>query len=151
MLEVLERFKKKYSHLEVFGLKFHGLQEINSEKRTTVICISKPLIFDSRLIPDKFEGLRIKRTIHGKLPKEFKVRKPDNDGQMLDYIWAPERFELFIDRNMEEIREKLGKAEMQRDEILDALCFGNFEAHKLKCERLIRDGKIPEYSSQEKK
>ncbi|MBC8343904.1 MAG: hypothetical protein ISR55_06870 [Bacteroidetes bacterium] len=145
MLDVLERFKKKYAYLEEFGLKFHGLQEINSEKRTTVISISKPLIFDSRLIPDKFEGLRIKRTIHGKLPKEFKVRKPDNDGNMLDYVWAPERFELFIDRNMNEIREKLEQPEMTREDILDALCFGDFEAHKMKCERLIMLGKIPAY------
>jgi hypothetical protein len=109
VLDVLERFRKKYQHLEECGLKINGLQEINSEKRTTVISISKPLIFDSRLIPDKFEGLKIKRTIHGKLPEEFKVRKPDNDGNMLDYIWAPERFEKFVDRHTEEIRKKTGK------------------------------------------
>jgi hypothetical protein len=34
---------------------------------------------------------------------------------------------------------------MERDEILDALCFGDFDAHKQKCERLIREGKIPVY------
>jgi hypothetical protein len=31
--------------------------------------------------------------------------------------------------------------------MLSALCFGNFEEHKTKCEKLIKEGKIPAFSN----
>ena len=35
---------------------------------------------------------------------------------------------------------------MTKKELLDALCFGNFEEHKLKSNQLIKEGKLPAYS-----
>jgi len=35
---------------------------------------------------------------------------------------------------------------MNRGQMLSALCFGDFEAHKQKCEQMVKDGKIPAYS-----
>lgn len=146
MEEILERFEKKYGHLKAKGLKFKGLAEIDAEKRIKVIVISKPFVFDGRLIPDKYEGIRIRRHIHGKLPTEFKIRPPADDGTRVDFIWAPERFEKFVDRKMDSIRERLQSPEMSREEILDALCFGDFKAHKAKVEQWIADGVVPAYT-----
>jgi len=143
---ILERFISKYGHLTKKGLKIIGLAEIDSEKRIKVIVISKPFVFDSRQIPDKFEGLKIRRQVHGKLPTEFIIRRPSADGTKLDFIWAPERFEKFVDRKIDNIRERLGDPNMSREEVLDALCFGDFKAHTKKVEQWIKDGIVPPYS-----
>ncbi len=36
---------------------------------------------------------------------------------------------------------------MSRDEMLDALAFGNFEDHKKKCVQLMQEGKIPAFKT----
>ena len=34
---------------------------------------------------------------------------------------------------------------MSRDEVLSALCFGDYEAHKVKTQQMITEGKLPAY------
>ncbi len=148
MLNTLARFKEKYKFLENKGLRIIGLKVIDPEKKTHVIEISRPLIFDSRIIPDRFEGLKIKRRIHGSLPEEFQINRDAIDWHKREYVWAPERFEKFTDRCLDEIKKELNAPDISREEVLDALCFGNFEAHKEKCEQLIKEGKIPPYQEQ---
>jgi hypothetical protein len=36
---------------------------------------------------------------------------------------------------------------MTRDEMLSALCFGDYEAHKKKTELLVQEGKVPGYNA----
>ena len=148
MLNILAQFKKKYKFLEDRGLRIIGLKVVDPEKKTHVIEISRPLIFDSRMIPDRFEGLKIKRRIHGNLPEEFQIDRDAIDWHKREYIWAPERFEKFTDRCFNEIKKELNDPDISSEEVLDALCFGDFQAHKEKCQRLIEQGKIPPYQDQ---
>ena len=136
MLDVLERFGKKYAHLQKKGLRVDGLAEIDSVRKYKVIKVSKPFIFDNREIPDKFEGIKLQKRISGDLPEEFKTDKER-------FIWAPYRYELFVDRCAEEIRNSLGYEVMTREEMLDAVCGGNFDAHVTKVTQWAKEGRIP--------
>lgn len=146
MYQTLEHFKERYKHLEKKGLRILGIKLVDPEKKTHVIEISRPLIFDSRLIPDRYEGLRIKRRIHGALPQEFQIDRDAVDWHKKEYVWAPERFEKYVDREAAKIRKKLGDPNMSREDMLDAICFGNFQKHKKKVGKLIEEGKIPPFT-----
>jgi hypothetical protein len=147
MYETLKRFEKKYAHLKKLGLRFNGLGFADARKRVHVIQVTRPFMFDSRLIPKSFEGMAVKSKIEGVLPEEFIIDRNVEDWQKREYAWSPERFEMFVDRCSSEIKEKLNNPAMSRDEMLSALCFGNFEAHKMKCDQLIKEGKIPAFSN----
>ena len=115
---------------------------IDPKRKKHVIMISKPFIFDNRQLPKTYEGLDIKAKIEGGLPKEFLVKK---DAVKKEYVWAPIKFEKYVDRCTEEIRKQFGNPLMSRQEMLDALAFGNFEEHKLKSIQMMKDGKIPPF------
>lgn len=136
MLDVLERFGRKYAHLKEKGLRIDGLAEIDSVRKYKVIKVSKPFIFDNREIPDKFEGIKLQKRISGELPDEFRENKET-------FIWAPAKYERFVDRCAEEIKQSLGEEEMTRDEMLDAVCGGDFDAHVVKVTQWAKEGKIP--------
>ena len=140
MFEILNHFQKKFQPLTKEGLRFQGLSLIDPKRKKHVIMIAKPFVFDNRKLPKVYDGLEIKAKIEGDLPQEFKV-----DARM-EYIWAPQRFESFVDRCGDEIRKKLKNPNMTRSEMLDALAFGNFDAHKKKCNELLKEGKIPPLS-----
>jgi hypothetical protein len=147
LYDTLERFEKKFGYLKKKGLRINGLKMIDPKRKKHVIDVSRPLIFDNRLLPKSFEGLDVKMIIHGDLPNEFKIDRTKPDWQKKEYIWAPERFEHFVDRCATEIKKQLGNANMTREEMLSALCFGDYEAHKKKTELLVSEGKIPSYST----
>ena len=85
--------------------------------------VSKPFMFDNRQLPKTYEGLDIKSKIEGNLPKEFAFNK---NSPKKEYVWAPFKFEKYVDRCSEEIRKEFGNPNMSRTEMLDALAFGNF-------------------------
>ena len=145
MLDILKNFETKFSALKKKGMKVNGISMIDPKKKKHVINISRPFIFDNRLMPKRYEGLDVKGKIEGELPTEFTVDRSVPDWQKHQYIWAPERFEKFIDRCAEEVKAKLGNPNMMREEMLDALCFGNFNEHKKKVAGLIKEGKLPAY------
>ena len=146
LYDTLDRFEKKFGHLKKKGLRINGLKLIDPKRKKHVIDVSRPLIFDNRLLPKSFEGLDVKMIIHGDLPNEFKIDRTTPDWQKKEYIWAPERFEIFVDRCATEIKKQLGNTSMTRDEMLSALCFGDFTAHKEKTDTLIAEGKLPSYT-----
>ena len=145
LYDTLDRFEKKFGHLKKKGLRINGLKMIDPKRKKHVIDISRPLIFDNRLLPKSFEGLEVKAIIHGDLPTEFKIDRTKPDWQKKEYIWSPERFENFVDRCGPEIKKQLGNLNMTRDEMLSALCFGDYEAHKKKTEILVLEGKVPSF------
>ncbi len=145
LYDTLDRFEKKFGHLKKKGLRINGLKMIDPKRKKHVIDVSRPLVFDNRLLPKSFEGLEVKAIIHGDLPTEFKIDRTNPDWQKKEYIWAPERFEIFVDRCSTEIKKQLGNLNMTRDEMLSALCFGDYEAHKKKTELLVQEGKVPGY------
>ncbi|MGB0402590.1 MAG: hypothetical protein ACPGEG_00745 [Salibacteraceae bacterium] len=146
MLQILQRFKDKYKSLEKKGLIIEGMVVVDHARRQNAISVSKPFIFDSRLVPKKFEGIQIKGRFVGDMPEEFQIDRSEPDWHKKEYIWAPERFELFVDRCLPEIRKSLGQDDLSREDALDAMCFGDFEEHSRKVKRLIREGKVPAYN-----
>jgi hypothetical protein len=140
MIHILKNFEEKYGSLKKKGLRIEGMNMIDPKRKKHVILISKPFIFDNRNLPKSYEGVEIKAKIEGELPQEFKP-VPDKK----EYTWAPRKFELFVDRCAGELRKKFNNPEMSRQDMLDALAFGNFEEHKRKSIQLMQDGKIPPF------
>lgn len=137
MFEILKDFETKYSPLKKKGLRIEGMNMIDPKRKKHVIMVSKPFVFDNRALPKVYQGIEIKSKIEGTLPDEFKVET----GKA--YVWAPNNFEKFVDRCSNEIKKTFNNPEMSRNEMLDALAFGNFEEHKKKCIQLMQEGKIP--------
>src|SRR6188508_1946860 len=106
LYETLDRFEKKFASLKKKGLRVNGLRMIDPKRKKHVIDISRPLVFDNRALPRTFEGLDVKSVIHGDLPQEFVINRSNPDWSKREYIWAPERFENFVDRCGDEIRKK---------------------------------------------
>ncbi len=140
MFEILKSFETKYSLLKKKGLRIEGLNMIDPKRKKHVIMISKPFLFDNRSLPKSYEGLDVKSKIEGALPDEFKI-----DPTIQEYVWAPHKFETFVDRCSDQIKKKFNNPLMTRGEMLDALAFGNFEDHKKKCVKLMEEGKIPPF------
>ena len=147
MFEILKSFETKYGYLKKKGLTIEGLAMVDVKKKKHVIKISRPLVFDNRLLPKRFEGLDVKTNIKlsTEMPKEFNVYRTQPDWHKKQYIWAPERFVKYVERCEKEIKAQLNSPQMTKPEMLDALCFGNFEEHKLKSLQLIKEGKLPAY------
>lgn len=142
MFEILKNFESKYGNLKKKGLRIEGMTMIDPKRKKHVINVSRPFLFDTRLIPKKYEGLEVKGKITGLLPDEFKVDREKNE-----YVWAPERFENYVDRCGAEIRKAFQNPVMTREEMLDALCFGSYSDHKNKTLTMIQEGKIAPYKS----
>ncbi len=142
MFEILKNFESKFGSLKKKGLRIEGLSMIDPKRKKHVIMISKPFLFDNRQLPKSYEGLDIKSKIEGGLPEEFKIEK---EAIKKDYLWAPAKFEKFVDRCSEDIKKQFNNPNMSRSEMLDALAFGSFEDHKKKTLTLMQEGKIPSF------
>ncbi|MEY4594312.1 MAG: hypothetical protein RIQ47_722 [Bacteroidota bacterium] len=147
LYDTLSRFEKKFAHLKKKGLRINGLKMIDPKRKKHVIDVSRPLVFDNRELPKSFEGIEVKAIIHGDLPTEFSIDRTQPDWSKKEYIWAPERFESFVDRCSDDIRKKLGDPKMSREDMLSALAFGDYNAHVEKTMTLIKEGKLPRYSA----
>lgn len=142
MFEILKSFESKFGSLKKKGLRIEGLSMIDPKRKKHVIMISKPFLFDNRQLPKTYEGLDIKSKIEGGLPEEFKVEK---EALTKEYLWAPNKFEKYVDRCADEIKKQFGNPNMSRSEMLDALAFGNFQEHIKKSTLLMQEGKIPAF------
>lgn len=138
--EILIAFERQYGHLTKYGLTIVGIADKGSGR--PVISITTPFIFDHRRIPRSFRGMTVSGGFQeSDLPKEFHVLD-----RRRGYIWAYQRFEKFVDDNQELIRITLKDPEMTRSEILDAICYGDFEKHKEQCIHWEAVGKIPKWT-----
>lgn len=142
MIQILKSFETKYSSLKRKGLRIEGLSMIDPKRKKHVILVSKPFLFDNRQLPKTYEGLEIKAKIEGILPEEFKISQ---NVSSRDYVWAPYKFEQYVDRCAEEIKKLFNSPDMSRKDMLDALAFGNFEEHIKKSVQMMKDGKIPPF------
>lgn len=137
---IISAFTSRYEHLKKDGLKIQGIASLIGG--IDAISVSTPFIFDNRLIPQEFMGLKVRKGIsEDDLPEEFK--NIDNEKE---YIWAYQRFESFVDNNCDLIRRRLGSDQMSREEMLDAICFGDFMAHKTQCIKWEMEGAIPKWN-----
>ena len=136
---IISRFRSQYGHLKKFGLKVDGVANLIEDY--DVIAVSVPFVFDQRNLPKKFMGLHVRvGTTENSLPPEFQNLDRDKE-----YIWAYQRFELYVDRHADTIRKTLDNPAMTREEMLDALCFGDFNKHKERCMKLEAEGVIPRW------
>ena len=142
MFEILKSFETKFAPLKKKGLRIEGLSMIDPKRKKHVIMISKPFLFDNRQLPKTYEGLDIKSKIEGGLPEEF---TPSKNATEKEYLWAPLKFEKYVDRCGEEIKKQFNNPNMSRIEMLDAIAFGNFEEHKRKAILLMQEGKVPAF------
>jgi hypothetical protein len=108
--EVSEHLRLELSHLP---LEFSGPGVYHGGQ--WVIAIRRPFIIDKRELPQYYLGIMVHYSQLGELPPEFEA------GRTNEYVWAPEHYERFVDRAGEEIRRTLGKPNLTRDEMLEAL------------------------------
>ncbi len=97
----------------------------NDEKPTGVfdITVKHEFVFDNRLIPDSFEGIKVVNWDRGPNPPEF----PNSNAALpLWMYYSAKNYEKFVDNNFEMIRKNLLNPNMSRTEALDALT-GGFE------------------------
>jgi hypothetical protein len=138
--QILLEFKKQYQHLYKYGLKINGIGSLSLDYN--VISISTPFIFDHTILPKNFMGLDIRDgTPENEMPIEFQ-----NINRETEYIWAYQRFEEYVDKHADLIRKTLNSPNLTRTEMLNALCFGNFENHKQRCIQWELEGKIPKWT-----
>ncbi len=145
MYDIFKRFEQRYGFLKKMGITFEGIQMIDPVRKKQAIMLTRPFIFDTRLLPKRYDGIDIKARIQGKLPEEFKLKDAN------DYIFAPEKFEKYVDNNLQKLREAFEKPEMTKLEILDALAFGSFEEHKKNTEKLLREKQRAKYLASRKR
>lgn len=158
METILARFKAKYGILEKYGMRIEGLNlitdanEINgkifnegksvdninelTEGKNYELTVFHPFIFDNRILPKEFEGVKIKNVEEGERPKEFDV--DENEKFIpLDVYHSPEKYIKFVDRCFDDIRIQLENPNMSKDEMLDALTFdGSFKEHIKWCKEI---------------
>lgn len=133
MYDTYKRFEERYGFLKKMGIKFEGVQMIDPIKRKQAIVLTRPFLFDCRLLPKKYEGIEIKVRIQGGLPEEFKVTSAN------DYAFAPEKFEKYVTNHLEFLRSYFEKPEATKEELLDMLAFGNFEEHKKNFQNVLKE------------
>ena len=137
---IISNFNKQYGYLKKFGLKVHGVGHLIDDHN--VISVSTPFIFDRSKLPQSFMGLDLRDdTAENEMPSEFQNIDGDKE-----YIWAYQRFENFVDNHGDLIRKKLDNPKMTKQEMLDALCFGDFNKHKAMCIKWENEGKIPKWT-----
>ena len=102
------------------------------------ISVKHPFIFDNRLVPDEFQGIKVHNIIIGDSPLEFP--EPGHDFELLEVYHAPERYINFVNRCITQIRKKLKNPDLPKEEALDAIT-GGFEKHIKWCEELSENTK----------
>lgn len=100
------------------------------------ITIKHPLIFDNRLVPSEFQGIKIRNVTIGKFPSEFP--EPLVEIRLEEY-YDPERYIKFVKRKLSQIRKKLKRSDLSEEEALDALT-GDFNKHIVWCNNLAKEG-----------
>lgn len=132
---LLKMFKQAHPLLDasVCIITVDEIVELSSSDSTEIISYNPPLlqisvkhpfVFDNRLIPQKFNEIKVHNITMG-IPFEF---KPLTGKAPLFEIEDPKKYESFVDHNLDLIRETLKNPKLSKEEALDALT-GNFNEH----------------------
>ncbi|RLD55853.1 MAG: hypothetical protein DRJ01_16075 [Bacteroidetes bacterium] len=134
--KLLNQFKRKNKKLFELSQKIivTGLEEDwNSETNEVIVHnppiyqieVWRPFLFDVRLIPTEFDGIKVVDQFFGSYPSEF---PSDNAALPLEEFEAPERYVKFVNNNIGLISNKIKIPNLTREEALDALT-GDFKKH----------------------
>lgn len=86
---------------------------------------------DHRKIPKFYKGVKVLTVVDTSTePEEFKFDDGTREFIPLEEIKMPERYEDYVRYNADLIREKLGDYNMTYQDMLDALCWGDFEKYR---------------------
>jgi len=148
--EFLEAFKNKYNALEEYGLNMMGLyqefdthvgeeltigvgQELEPEDdfipEQCHLSIMHPFLFDNRKIPKFFMGVRVINVVQAPtFPPEIEEIEFDPSG--FEVRETPDKFRRYVENNSSLIRSTLHDNNMTFDDMLDAICYGDFEKYQ---------------------
>jgi hypothetical protein len=84
------------------------------------ITVQHPFVFNNRLVPSEFQGIKVGNFVIGKFPSEFP--EPLTDITWEEY-YAPERYRKFAKRKLALIRKKLKEPNLTEEEAVAALRF----------------------------
>ena len=132
---ILKEFRERHTAL----MKLKPALEIVVEE-LPLDCVPVPqihvkhdFIFDNRLVPAEFEGLRVINLITvSTLPPCLNPKKDKPLWQVED----PSNYIRFVEENVEVIREKLKSPAMSKAEMLDAIT-GGFEKHLIDWKKMV--------------
>ena len=105
--EIAADFANEYGQLS--GLTITGLGNLHGQ---TVLGVVHRFVFDLRQLPEYYLGLPVHRSTE---------HLPDDFAAFETYVWAPENYVRFVERNADSIRAQLGDERMSNDEMLHAL------------------------------
>ena len=141
---LINKFQKAHPELMKFApiINITGADSISSTEGFSIIfdppyidiALIHPFIFDKRLIPSEFEGLKVNGYEH------FENIDEDSMIESLekrDECTNPEYYIKFVENNIALIREVLMQPNLTKNEALDALT-GGFKEYKEWCKRIVR-------------
>ena len=140
---LIERFKKNNPVLMELDPEV-GINQITIDAEGNpcnlfILMVGHQFIFDYRLIPTQFEKIEVKSYLCDDMPNEFPIV---NEDTQIEVYHSPDRYTLFVERNIDKIRKRLKSNNMTVNEALDALT-GDFDQHikwidKLKKEKRMK-------------
>lgn len=143
---ILKMFKEANPQLVVLSPKIFvdEILESSSSDSTEIIVhdppvlqitVKHPFVFDNRLVPTEFQGIKVLNVTTGKFPSEFPESLTDI---LLVEYYNPERYFSFVKRSLSRIKKKLKRPDLSEEEALDALT-GNFNKHVDWCNNLSKE------------
>jgi hypothetical protein len=136
MTRIVECFREEFGHLP--GIAVGGPS--TPQGGGWAIDVFHDMIFDRRWLPHRYLGVAVRPGPRPPLPTEFSGQQYPTG-----YAWSPPNYERFVDRCGDEIRERLGKPNMSRHEMLHALIGRPFEEHVARCREGVAAGFIPPF------
>lgn len=153
-VELLEQeFLEKYSELINKGLVFNGIR-VNEFvfPPEWKISVQHPFLFDHRKIPNNFKGIKVERSTSVSLeelpfdhrayyPQTFFDYEENPFGKIpFEEIYHPDKYLKLLNDYREDYLRVLNAPSLTDQDILDIMSFdGDFEAHRVKCEKIISD------------
>ena len=145
--EIFEKFKIIHSELfrkntEIWiseTIDEHHLVKTNKLKPIDLleIHVNHPFVYDNRLVPKKFMGVKVSNGIIGKFPNEF----PSQNATLPIFEWfSPNNYKRFVSNNILKLRKEFNNAKLTETEALNALMqSGTFIEHEKKCIKMKND------------
>lgn len=127
LTEILQEFKARHSDLMAFNPRVEiAVCNLDADCFPDLrIFVWHPFIFDNRLVPEEFEGIKvINVTESSTLPPSL---NPPCDCELWK-VEDPLNYVGFVEEYFDIIQDKLNAPSMEKEEMLDALT-GDFKKH----------------------
>ena len=148
--DLIEAFWQEYMALEEFGLNIIGLyQEFDTHEGEELtigvgqelepeddfipeqchLSVMHPFLFDNRKVPKIFMGVRVMNVVqYSTFPPEIEEIEYDPAG--FEVHETPDKYCRYVENNSSLIRDALHDNDMTFDDMLDAICWGDFHKYE---------------------